>query len=133
MEVCEFYIDENNKPQSKTLYQKFMDGRIVIHNPTKNLLDYLAIGNVMLPEDTFGLHGEEEKIDDSNRIVPEKEEHKESKPISKDNPFNMNETSQIGVNNTNNNPIDLDKTDIIDLEEISNNIVNNKNNINQVA
>ena len=45
----------------------------------------------------------------------------------------MNETSQIGVNNTNNNPIDLDKTDIIDLEEISNNIVNNKNNINQVA
>ena len=65
--------------------------------------------------------------------MPEKEEHKESKPISKDNPFNMNETSQIGVNNTNNNPIDLDKTDIIDLEEISNNIVNNKNNINQVA
>ena len=45
----------------------------------------------------------------------------------------MNETSQTGVNNTNNNPIDLDKTDIIDLEEISNNIVNNKNNINQVA
>ena len=45
----------------------------------------------------------------------------------------MNETSQIGVNNTNNNSIDLDKTDIIDLEEISNNIVNNQNNVNQVA
>ena len=41
MEVCEFYIDDDNKPQSRLLYQKFMDGRIVLHNPSKNLLDYL--------------------------------------------------------------------------------------------
>ena len=29
-----------------------------MNNPTKNLLDYLSIGNVYLPEDTFNLNGE---------------------------------------------------------------------------
>lgn len=157
MEVCEFYIDDDNKPQSRLLYQKFMDGRIVLHNPSKNLLDYLAIGNVMLPEDTFGLHGEDEKIDDSNRIVEERKteapKEVEKPKVNVENPFSMNssveksgvfnnqtnvvnqtqtinkpvEPSQPIVNNLNNNVTDLDKTDIIDLDEI-NRIINNNNN-----
>ena len=150
MEVCEFYIDDDNKPQSRLLYQKFMDGRIVLHNPSKNLLDYLAIGNVTLPEDTFGLHGEDEKVDDSNRVVeehnPEAPKVEEKPKVSVENPFSMNnsvensnvinnqnnvvnqpqtinrpvEPSQPTVNNLNNNITDLDKTDIIDLDEINN-------------
>lgn len=128
MEVCEFYIDENNKPQSKLLYQKFMDGRIVLHNPTKNLLDYLAIGNVMLPEDTFGLHGEDELVDDSNCVNTVEE--KTVKKVDTGNPFNLNENvqknevinneiSKENVNNNTENAAGLDKTDIIDLDEIS--------------
>lgn len=128
MEVCEFYIDENNKPQSKLLYQKFMDGRIVLHNPTKNLLDYLAIGNVILPEDTFGLHGEDELVDDSNRVNTVEE--KPVKKVDTGNPFNLNENvqknevinneiSKENVNNNTENAAGLDKTDIIDLDEIS--------------
>ena len=126
-----------------------MDGRIVLHNPSKNLLDYLAIGNVMLPEDTFGLHGEDEKIDDSNRIVEERQteapKEVEKPKVNVENPFSMNssvensgvfnnqtinrpvEQSQPIVNNLNNNVTDLDKTDIIDLDEI-NRIINNNNN-----
>lgn len=125
MEVCEFYIDEENRPQSKVLYQKFMDGRIVLHNPTQNLLDYLAIGNVTLPKDTFGLGEDDEKIDDTNRFIEEKEEIKTS--INKENPFNMNESpiSQGNVNNINKENPELDKTDIIDLEAIENLINNN--------
>lgn len=125
MEVCEFYIDEENRPQSKVLYQKFMDGRIVLHNPTQNLLDYLAIGNVTLPKDTFGLGEDDEKIDDTNRFIEEKEEIKTS--INKENLFNMNESpiSQGNVNNINKENPELDKTDIIDLEAIENLINNN--------
>lgn len=90
MEVCEFYIDEDNRPQSRTLYQKSLDGRVILHNPTKNLLDYLAIGNVTLPEDTFGLGENNELVDDSNKIVIEDLETK--KPESQEDPFSMNET-----------------------------------------
>ncbi len=58
IEVCEFYVDENNKPCSNIIYKKTMDGKITLKNPTKNLLDYLSIGNVFLPVDTFRLNNQ---------------------------------------------------------------------------
>src|SRR5574344_897318 len=61
IEVCEFYVDDNQKACVNELYQKGMDGKITLHNPTKMLLNYLSIGNVILPEDTFGLNEEGEK------------------------------------------------------------------------
>ncbi len=56
IEVCEFYVDDDNKPCTNILYKKSMDGKITLKNPTKHLLDYLNIGNVFLPEDTFRLN-----------------------------------------------------------------------------
>jgi hypothetical protein len=41
------------------LYKKTLDGKITINNPTKHLLDYIAIQGVILPEDTFRLNREE--------------------------------------------------------------------------
>ncbi len=55
MEVCEFYVDDNNKPQVNTIYKKTLNGDITMNNPTKNLRDYLSIGGVELPEDIFNL------------------------------------------------------------------------------
>ena len=55
MEVCEFYVDEDNKPQVNTIYKKSLNGDITMNNPTKNLRDYLSIGGVELPEDIFNL------------------------------------------------------------------------------
>ena len=67
MEVCEFYVDEDNKPRANELYTKTLDGRVTLHNPTKKLIDYLAIGNVYFDnDDIFGLGDADEKIDDSN-------------------------------------------------------------------
>jgi pilus assembly protein CpaF len=54
-EVCEFYVNEKNKPKSNVIYKKFMNGQYQIQNPTKYLLDYLSIQGVILPEDTFRL------------------------------------------------------------------------------
>ncbi len=89
IEVCEFYIDDDNKPRSNNLYQKSLDGRVVLHNPTHNLIDYLAIGNVMLPEDTFGLGPSNEGFDDTNRVdMPAPEA---VKPTNVDDPFAMND------------------------------------------
>ncbi|MBQ4031102.1 MAG: type II/IV secretion system ATPase subunit [Bacilli bacterium] len=67
MEVCEFYVDEDNKPRSNELYQKTLDGKVTLHNPTQKLIDYLAIGNVYFENnDIFGLGDAKEKVDLSN-------------------------------------------------------------------
>ncbi len=68
MEICEFYVDdETNKPKSNILYSKTLDGKVTLHNPTKKLIDYLAIGNVYFEnDDIFGLGDAESKEDLSN-------------------------------------------------------------------
>ena len=55
MEVCEFYVDENNKPQVNIIYKKTLTGDITMNNPTKYLRDYLSIGGVLLDDDIFKL------------------------------------------------------------------------------
>lgn len=89
IEVCEFYIDENNQAKSNLLYQKHLDGRVVLHNPTKNLIDYLAIGNVTMPEDTFGLGPSNEGYDDTNKTAMPVEEPTK-KVENQEDPFNLN-------------------------------------------
>lgn len=68
MEICEFYVDDDtNKPRSNILYSKTLDGRVTLHNPTKKLIDYLAIGNVYFEtDDIFGLGDADSKEDLSN-------------------------------------------------------------------
>jgi len=55
MEVCEFYVDENNNPCFNVIYRKNIGGGFVIKNPTKYLLEYLELQGVILPKDTFNL------------------------------------------------------------------------------
>ena len=66
IEVCEFFVDEDNIARSNMLYKKSLDGKVQLKNPTKHLLDYLSIGNVFLEEDTFHLGESGEGVDDTN-------------------------------------------------------------------
>lgn len=62
LEVCEFYVeDETNEAKTNTIYKKTLDGKITLANPTKHLLDYIAIQGVILPEDTFRLNNSDAK------------------------------------------------------------------------
>lgn len=83
IEVCEFYVDdETQEAKTNIIYKKDLDGRFVLHNPTNHLLDYMSIQNVILPEDTFGLNGAEEKVGqdvDTTGKEDEKESTKEEK------------------------------------------------------
>lgn len=94
IEVCEFYVDdETQEARSNMLYQKHLDGRVVMRNPTQHLRDYLSIGNVELPEDPFGIGDAEEGFDDTNRTALEASNNEttpEVKPHSEGDPFNMN-------------------------------------------
>ncbi len=53
VEVCEFYVDEENNAKTRVLYTKGMDGKETYNNPTKYLLNYLAMQGVELPDETF--------------------------------------------------------------------------------
>ncbi len=53
LEVCEFYVDDDNKPQVNIIFKKTLTGEITMNNPTKYLRDYLGISGVLLPEDIF--------------------------------------------------------------------------------
>src|SRR5574344_973231 len=73
IEVCEFYVDDDNKPCTNTIFKKDLDGHFTLHNPTRHLLDYMSIQNVILPDDVFNLGSSgEEKGDDSTDMTTKK-------------------------------------------------------------
>lgn len=55
LEVCEFYVDDDNKPCTNIIFKKSLDGSMSFNNPTQHLKDYCSIGGVVLPDDPFHL------------------------------------------------------------------------------
>lgn len=53
VEVCEFYVDENNEAKTNIIFQKSLDGTIAYNNPTKYLRDYFAAQGAELNSDIF--------------------------------------------------------------------------------
>ncbi len=94
IEVCEFYVDDNNKPITNTIYKKDLEGHFVLHNPTKHLLDYMSIQNVILPADTFnlGASGEEKGDDTTDTSTPLK-----SALVDKQDKFTAEDRQQESV------------------------------------
>lgn len=104
IEICEFYVDENNKPQTNEIYKKALDGHYILKNPTQHLLDYLSIQNVMLDKDTFHL-GTNTEYDGDIEADLEKYKEEESggtNKVSTPSPSNdqtpLNNQPNIGVN-----------------------------------
>ena len=48
-EVCEFYVDDNNVPQSRIIYQKLM-GKMMMCKPSAHLIEYLENQNLSVRE-----------------------------------------------------------------------------------
>ena len=53
VEVCEFYVDDDNIACSNVIYKKSLDGKFSFKNPTKYLRDYLGSQGVILKENLF--------------------------------------------------------------------------------
>lgn len=45
-EVTEFYVDENNQPKSRTIYQKVFGKEAILRKPSKHLIEYLENQNI---------------------------------------------------------------------------------------
>ncbi len=53
VEVTEFYVDEDNKPQHNEIYRKTSDGRITRRNPSKYLIGYLDAQGISLSKEVM--------------------------------------------------------------------------------
>lgn len=59
VEVCEFYVDDENNAGSNVIYKKNLDGKIAFNEPSKYLKDYLGSQGVTLKENVFQSGAEE--------------------------------------------------------------------------
>ena len=50
-EVVEFYVNDENKPESHTIYRKNVDGSEIIEDPSSYLIDYLERQGVFLTKE----------------------------------------------------------------------------------
>ena len=98
IEICEFYVDENNKPQTNEIYKKALDGHYILKNPTQHLLDYLGIQNVMLDKDTFHLGTNSEYDGD---IEADLKKYKEEEGTTNGNSSNQTNQNSQGSQNPN--------------------------------
>ena len=113
IEVCEFYVDDNQKACVNELYQKGMDGKITLHNPTQHLLDYLAISNVMLPKDTFKLGESGEGTEDAHQeSLKYMEKTGQKIPVQPVAPTTPTPASPV-VNNTKGDLFNMNGTNVI--------------------
>lgn len=80
-EVTEFYVDEDNKPVSRTIYKKNFDGSPVMIKPSEHLQEYLRNQNIDVSPIIYKLKDEEEHFDDKKleqikeeKIIPNRVE-----------------------------------------------------------
>ena len=88
IEVCEFYVDDDNKPCTNVIYKKTLDGHFTLHDPSQHLIDYMAIQNVVLDDDVFKLGESKELKGDESTDTSTKDEclkyNKEEAPKPED-------------------------------------------------
>ncbi len=60
VEVCEFFVDEDNNAGANVIYKKNLDGKIQFNNPTKYLKEYLGSQGVVLQDNLF--------VDENNEV-----------------------------------------------------------------
>lgn len=65
-EVVEFYVDENNQPQSRTLYRKSFEKEAIQNEPSKYLQEYLANQGIVWNQ----IHSTGKTVDPLNQPIP---------------------------------------------------------------
>lgn len=87
-EVTEFYVDENNQPQSRIIYQKIFGKEPVMRKPSAHLIEYLENQNIdvsdiisKLPDDMPFKEQEKQNMVENNDQSATKENTTSSAPV----------------------------------------------------
>ncbi|MBQ4583987.1 MAG: type II/IV secretion system ATPase subunit [Bacilli bacterium] len=67
VEVCEFFVDDNNEAGSNILFKKGLDGTISFNNPTEYLRRYMGAQGVILDENPLHITAAEAVEDNSQQ------------------------------------------------------------------
>ena len=113
-EVCEFYVDENNEPKSRIIYQKQM-GKMMMCKPSAHLTEYIENQNIDissiirdLPDELpiTEYTGEDEKVaaSEENNVTKE-DKNKEETPAEEASTKPVEEKNVVSTETTENNNI----------------------------
>jgi len=64
VEVCEFFVDDNNEAGSNVIYKKSLDGTFSFNNPTRYLKEYLGSQGVILKDNLFVSDNDTQIVED---------------------------------------------------------------------
>lgn len=83
-EVVEFYVDENNKPQSHVIYQKQFGSEPVMRKPSAHLTEYLENQNININEITSHIEDVpfKDDIDLNNTTLPSENNNSQQNVVS---------------------------------------------------
>ena len=88
-EVVEFYVDENNKPQSRVIYQKQFGQDPVMYKPSDHLIEYLENQNIDINSITS--HIADKPFEDEEKENKEDTVEENSEAKTEDNPTTSND------------------------------------------
>ena len=117
-EVVEFYVDDENGPQYKILYKRMPDGKTVLNNPSKYLLDYLESQGVIMQSDIL--------VKESFHEVNEGLDQNSVNSFSEDNTQVGTNVSTAGNSATQMNSF-TQENNIVDVNQVLSNQVNEMN------
>ena len=132
-EVCEFYVDENNEPKSRIIYQKQM-GKMMMCKPSAHLTEYIENQNIDissiirdLPDELpiTEYTGEDEKVaaSEENNVTKE-DENKEETPAEEASTKPVEENNVVSTETTENNNIStepVEENNVVPIETTENN------------
>ena len=98
-EVTEFYVTEDNKPETNTIYRKSTTGHVVRKKPSKYLIDYLDAQGIILNPD-FIKEGEIDTKGAINNNLEQPVQNTIQNPVSNNTQPVQNNLQQPVVNNT---------------------------------
>lgn len=133
LEVCEFYVDDDNKPCTNEIYKKSLDGTMSFNNPTQHLKDYCSIQGIDLGDDPFHLVTEKKSTNNLKNPLEEQtpttsneiktvdkapvNQQVEVKPINStvENPTVINSVPTNQNNNQINSISNISNIDVLDI------------------
>ena len=123
-EVVEFYVDDENVPQYKILYKRMPDGKTVLNNPSKYLLDYLESQGVIMQSDILvkeSFHEVNEGLDQNsvNSFI------EDNTQVSTNVSTAVNSSTQMNSFTQENDIVDVNQVSEINEQHQSNNVNNN--------
>ena len=134
VEVCEFYVDDNNEAKTNVIFRKNIDGTMTYNNPTKYLRANLGAQGIMIKDNLFVEKNQNDEVFDNTKVS--------SNTINTSATINRNINSEVltpnvgvnasvQVNQPSVNPSPVNRVNIADAIRASQNALNsiNQNNM----